>query len=260
MRYFVDQRSVVRAIWGRSDLILLVFAGAAAEFALNRAVDWLFFTGKIPQDPIGRLLSTVRYAQQIVFADEEGAHRTIDRISAVHGAVEQQRGQSIPQWAHRDVLYMLIDYSERSHQLLYRPLTSHERQELYTVFLRVGRRLDISELPETYADWKADRQSHLLRDLAYSEFTAKLFRQYRRHLGAWRYELLRAVQAQLVPRHVGRLLGLRENPLLANSLWMYRVFERLGLKSVIQTALLPPQYLEDIRKFERPPESLSAAT
>ena len=251
MRHFVDHRSVVRAIWGRSDLILLIFAGAAAEFALNRAVDWLFFTNNIPRDPIGRLLSTVRYAQGIVFADEKTAHQTIDRITAIHGAVERQRGQSIPQWAHRDVLYMLIDYSERSHQVLYRPLTRPERQELYSVFLRVGRRLHIQELPETYADWKLDRQSHLVRDLTYSEYTAKLFGQYRRHLGAWRYELLRVVQARLVPRHVGRMLGLRTSPLLTNSPLVYRIFDRLGLKPVIQRALLPPQYLEDIRKFER---------
>ena len=259
MEYFVNQRSIVRTIWSRSDLILLVFAGAAAEFALNRAVDWLFFTNKIPQDPIGRLLSTVRYAQGIVFADEETAHRTIDRINAAHGTVESQRGQSIPQWAYRDVLYMLIDYSERSYQLLYRPLTLTERRELYSVFLRVGRRMQIQELPETYADWKSDRQSHLVRDLAYSEYTSKLFTQYRKHLGTWRYELLRLVQAQLVPRHVGRLLGLRSSLLLSNSLWMYRVFEQLQLKPVVQKALLPPRYLEDIREFERPAGSLHTA-
>jgi hypothetical protein len=69
---FVERRSIVRTIWGRSDLILLIFAGSAAEFALNRAVDWLFFTNRIPQDPVGRLLSTVHYAQGIVFADENG--------------------------------------------------------------------------------------------------------------------------------------------------------------------------------------------
>jgi hypothetical protein len=63
-------------------LILLIFAGSAAEFALNRAVDWLFFTGKIPNDPIGRLFSTVRYAQEIVFVDEDTAQRTLGRINA----------------------------------------------------------------------------------------------------------------------------------------------------------------------------------
>ena len=95
-------------------MVLLVFAGSAAEFALNRAVDWLFFTGKLPGDPIGRLFVTASYAQQIVFADVSTASRALDRIRAAHQAVEHQRGQRIPDWAHRDVLYMLIDYSERA--------------------------------------------------------------------------------------------------------------------------------------------------
>jgi hypothetical protein len=57
---FVRQDSVVRRIWGDGDMVLLVFAGSAAEFALNRAVDWLFFTGKVPSDPIGRLFGSRR--------------------------------------------------------------------------------------------------------------------------------------------------------------------------------------------------------
>src|SRR3954467_14012635 len=105
---FVASNSIVRTIWGDADTILLIFAGAAAEFALNRAVDWLFFTGALPRDPIGRLFSTAAYAQQIVFADRATAHYTLSRIARVHQAVEQQRGQQIPAWAYRDVLYLLI--------------------------------------------------------------------------------------------------------------------------------------------------------
>src|SRR5215510_14903027 len=128
---FVHRRSIVRKIWGDPDVVLLIFAGSAAEFALNRAVDWLFFTGKIPRDPIGRLFSTVRYAQEIVFVDEEKARRTLDRINANHGTVEHQRRQPIPDWAYRDVLYMLIDYSERAYALLNRPLSISQQTDLY---------------------------------------------------------------------------------------------------------------------------------
>jgi hypothetical protein len=60
----VRTRSIVGLIWGEPDRVLLIFAGAAAEFALNRAVDWLFVTGRLPAHPIGRLFSTVRYAQR----------------------------------------------------------------------------------------------------------------------------------------------------------------------------------------------------
>src|SRR4051812_44105011 len=74
---FVRRDSIVRRIWGDGDLVLLVFAGSAAEFALNRAVDWLFFTGKLPDDPLGRLFATAGYAQHLVLADEIVASGTL---------------------------------------------------------------------------------------------------------------------------------------------------------------------------------------
>lgn len=251
MADFVPRQSIVRAIWGNSDSILLIFAGSAAEFALNRAVDWLFFTNQIPRDPIGRLFSTVRYAQEIVFADEVTAQRTLDRISAIHGAVERQRGQKIPAWAFRDVLYMLIDYSERAHQLLYRPLTAAERQELFTAFRRVGTGLHIEDLPDSYAEWQADRQRHLDRDLVFSPHTDRLFQQYRRHLGAWRYELLLEVQSLLAPERVLQLLGLNRSLFLPFAFDLYRLLEQLQLRSLVHRALLPPQYLDEVRQMER---------
>src|SRR5687768_8244800 len=111
MEFFVKENSIVRRIWGKSDTILFIFAGAAAEFALNKAVDWLYFTGRLPSDPLGRLFSTVSYARVIVFAPKEGAHKAIDRMRAIHSGVEASRGAVIPDWAYRDVLFMLIHYS-----------------------------------------------------------------------------------------------------------------------------------------------------
>src|SRR4026207_1005697 len=108
MQFFVERNSVVRKIWGKSDTILFVFAGASAEFALNKAVDWLYFTGRLPADPLGRLFSTVMYARQIVFSEKNAADKAIDKIAAIHAAVENSRGSKIPDWAHRDVLFMLI--------------------------------------------------------------------------------------------------------------------------------------------------------
>ena len=95
---FVAPGSIVRPIWGDADTILFVFAGSAAEFALNRAVDWLFYTGKLPADPLGRLFSTAGFAQDIAFVDEATARRSLDRIRAAHQAVERSRGQAIPAW------------------------------------------------------------------------------------------------------------------------------------------------------------------
>jgi hypothetical protein len=76
-----------------------------AEFALNRAVDWLFFTGKLPSDPIGRLFATRRLRAAHRLRRRNGPPRArLDAIRAVHAAVEHQRGQRIPDGAHRDVL------------------------------------------------------------------------------------------------------------------------------------------------------------
>lgn len=251
MKDFVERHSIVRSIWGNSDLILLIFAGAAAEFALNRAVDWLFFTNKLPRDPIGRLFSTARYAQDIVFVDEDTAIRTLDRITEIHRAVERERGSRIPDWAYRDVLYMLIDYSERAHHMLYRPLKRAEKCDLYDVFYRVGNGLQIPELPASYDAWRIDRRLHLERDLAYSKHTSRLYGEYRRHLGYWRYELLLQVQAVMAPERVRRLLKLERIPLFREMFGLYGLFNDLYLRSFVQSLLLPPKYLKLIYQFDR---------
>ena len=253
MSDFVRRDSIVRRIWGDGDMVLLIFAGSAAEFALNRAVDWLFFTGKLPGDPIGRLFATAGYAQQIVFADELTASLTLDRINAVHQAVERQRGQSIPDWAHRDVLYMLIDYSERAHELLARRLSADEQAELYDVFRRVGTGLRIPNLPQSYDEWRVDRESHLRRDLLHGNGTAALYDQYRNHLGSWRYHLLLRIQAILTPGHVRALLRLQPAEWLRPLLSVYPILVRIGLRSIIQRLLMPPRYLSAVRALDHPP-------
>ena len=255
-RDFVDRHSIVRKIWGNPDLVLLIFAGSAAEFALNRAVDWLFFTGQIPRDPIGRLFSTVRYAQEIVFVDEEHARRTLDRINGQHSSVENQRGQTIPDWAYRDVLYMLIDYSERAYSLLYRPLSQPERNDLFQVFLRIGEALCVQELPETYAEWKTDRRRHLVQDLVYSKHTSMLYQAYRKHIGVWRYCLLLEVQALLAPNEVRQLLHLNSNRLIGGMAQAYGVVGRGSLRSLVHTLLIPPRYWAEVRGFDRSASSV----
>ena len=109
MGYYVSEHSIVRKIWGEADTVLLIFAGAAAEFTLNKAVDWLYFTGRLPADPLGRLFSTVEYARHIIFSEEGEAIKAIHKITAIHKTVEASRGAQIPDWAYRDVLFMLID-------------------------------------------------------------------------------------------------------------------------------------------------------
>lgn len=240
----------MRRIWGDPDLILFIFAGAAAEFALNRAVDWLFFTGRLPSDPLKRLFSTASYAQRIALADLDTAERTLERVRAAHTSVERERGAHIPVWAHRDVLYLLVDYSERAFQTLHRPLDAAEQEELWEVFRRVGVGLGILELPPTYADWQVDRERHLKRDLIFSEHTTALYTAYRRHLGPWRYLLLRRIQTLLVPEHVRQLLGLPERAWVQPLLLLYPLLANLGLRSEIRWVLVPSEHLTAVQRLD----------
>jgi uncharacterized protein (DUF2236 family) len=253
-KWFVDADSIVRRIWGDADVVMLIFGAGAAEFALNRAVDWLFFTGAIPSDPLGRLFSTAAYTQDIIFAEHARAEHTLARIRAIHASVERARGARIPDWAHRDVLYMLIDYSERVFHTLYRPLTAAEKAELYDVFLRTGTALQIPDLPPDYTSWQLDRVQHLKQDLTFSPYTAALYAAYRRDLGAWRYELLRQIQAVLVPEHVHRLLHLPRVPWIRPATWVYPTVARLGLRPIIRQALIPPQYIAAVHNLDTAPQ------
>ena len=252
--WFVHPQSVVRQIWGKADTILFIFAGAAAEFALNKAVDWLYFTGRLPADPLARLFSTVEYARMIVFSTEHGANQAIDRITAIHQGVEQARGAQIPDWAYRDVLFMLIDYSIRAYELLERRLTLAEREEVFNVFNRVGTRMGIAGLPQTYTEWEIMRKAHLQDNLHKSEFTVDLYRQYRRHLGPVRYWLLKQVQVLTVPAVVRQYLGLTGPPLLKQALGLYKLSRRFRLDWLVKEALLPSAYKAQIRGLDTRPE------
>jgi len=247
---FVAPNSIVRTIWSSSDIILLIFAGAAAEFAANRAVDWLFFTNKLPNDPIGRFFSTVRYAQEIIFADEATAQQTMARINHIHRAVERQRGDTMPDWANRDVLYMLMDYSERAFRMVERPLTPAEQAELFDLFHRVGAGLGVRDLPIDYTAWQADRQQHMERDLLRSRYTDALYARYRKHLGWWRFNTMVNVQALLVPPHVKQVLGLRA-PRLPGGVAAYRLLRRMGLRTHLQRLMVPREHLPAVWQLDQ---------
>lgn len=253
MRMFVSENSVVREIWGKSDTVLFIFAGASAEFALNKAVDWLYFTGRLPGDPLGRLFSTVGYARQIVFSTEEVAHKAIDKMAAIHAGVEQKRGQSIPDWAYRDVLFMLIDYSIRSYELLERKLTETEKAEVFDTFYRVGSRMGLKGLPQRYQQWLASRQSHLTENLQESKYTLDLYKQYRKHLKPIRYMLLLEAQKLVTPHIVKQMLGLGKIYWLVPVLAVYKITRQFNLDWLLKEAILPGAYKSEIKALDHVP-------
>lgn len=251
MEYFVKKGSIVRKIWGKSDTVLFIFAGASAEFALNKAVDWLYYTGRLPSDPLGRLFSTVAYAHRIIYLPYSGAVDAIDNITAVHTGLEKKRGQNIPQWAYRDVLYMLIAYSIRVYELLEQPLKEEQKEEVYDVFYRVGLQMKIENLPANYKEWLHDREQHLNQNLKNSNYTIDLYQQYKKHLGSVRYWLLIQSQKLICPPKVCDLLGLKNNPILSAALAGYKLSRLLQMDKILKLLFLPGEYKEQIRELDR---------
>jgi hypothetical protein len=254
-QYFVSKHSIVRQIWGKADTILFVFGGSAAEFALNKAVDWLYYTGKLPADPLGRLFSTVRYAQKIIFMDLHTAHKTIDNITAIHQAVEHNRGQRIPDWAYRDVLFMLIHYSITAFELLERKLSFTEKEEVFDVFYRVGARMNLQGLPQNYSDYLLTRKQHLEQNILKNTYTQHLYVQYKKHLGWFRYAILIEGQKAIIPVHVRIQLGFVTFTAMKPLLFFYKIAKVLKLEKTLKLALLPPQYYDEILVLDMQPGS-----
>lgn len=248
---FVQKDSIVRKIWGNADTVLLIFAGAAAEFPLNKAVDWLYFTGRLPADPLGRLFSTVRYAQDIVFADYLDAVNAIDKITAIHKAVETSRNDKIPDTAYLDVLFMLIDYSIRATELLGHTLSAKEKAEVFDVFHRVGTRMGLKGLPSSYSQYQINRTANLETNLASSVFTEDLYLQYKKHLGRSRFFILLQAQALLVPKKLRRLLPLPRLPLFYPLFLFYRSARSLKFDRFIKIVLLPSAYKVQIAGLDK---------
>lgn len=250
MEQFVDDKSIVRAIWGKADTVLFIFAGAAAEFALNKAVDWLYFTGRLPTDPLGRLFSTVSYARKIVFSKNDNALKAIDQITAIHATVENNRGAKIPDWAYRDVLFMLIYYSIASFELMERKMTLSEKEEVYNVFYRMGMRMNLKSLPLTYSTWLGAREQHMENDMEKSKYTIDLYSQYKKHLGKVRYWILLQGQAMVVPEKVKSLLGIKNFSMLTPALFVYKFSRMLNLDRIIKKIVLPRKYHQEFKALD----------
>lgn len=247
----MKKNSIVCEIWGCSDTVLFIFAGCAAEFSINKEVDWLYFTGKLPQDPLRRLFDTVRFAQAILFQDEKEALKAINQVNKAHHNVEAARGREIPQWAYRDVLYMLIDYTIKSFEITTRKLSSSEKEDVFLHFRWVGEHMKINELPRSYKIWLIDREQHLRSNTSFSQYSQDLYKQYRKHLGAMRYLLLMEIQQLILVKTVKRKLGLKGKSRLQVFVPLYQKVRLLKLFKFIQYQMMPSKYLKEIKQLNR---------
>lgn len=243
--------SMLRPIWGSTDITLFIFAGAAAEFALNKEVDWLYFTGRLPSDPIGRLFSTVSYAQRIIFSENQESAFTIEEINRAHAGVEKARGFNIGEEAYHEVLFMLIYYSMACFELLNRKLTLEEKDEIVHSFAQIGARMHLQDLPDNYASFQKTYGHHLDTRLERSHLTTDLYRQYRKHLGAFRYFVLLEVQRLIVSEPVNRILRLGKPRVAGLVLPIYKGLRRLGLHRPFMYVMIPKKFLPQFKEMAK---------
>jgi uncharacterized protein (DUF2236 family) len=244
--------AVLQRIWGSPDALMLIFAGGAAEFATIKAVDWLFFTNALPADPIGRFFETVRFSQSVFFAPPAQARATLSRINQIHQHVEAAREATIPHWAHQDVLFILIDYGERAHAIVFGPMSAADRQAHFETLITLGRAMGLPGLPATYAAYQQQRHEQLLSDYANTPLTEQLFEAYRTALGPFRYWLLRQLQAALIPDELRAVTRLPAQPLVNALLRGYRYLPGGGNKvRWLHGMLLPPPFGSQLRQLAR---------
>ena len=251
MEYFVKTDSVVRKIWSDADCILFIFGACAGEFALHKSVDWLFFTGKLPNDPIGRLFSTVAYAQKIIFEEKSKADQTLSMMKNIHVNVENSRGFTIPNLAYQDVLYMLIEYTISATELLNHTLSLADKEEIFEVFRRVGDKMGIRDLPENFEDWKNIRTKSLKTNYLRSNFSDQLFEAYRNNLGIVRNCIMLEVQKELLPIELKEIKPTEIHSFFKPAIIFYAKIRRFKPFSILKFVLLPKVHSKTLRTFHK---------
>ncbi len=144
---------------------------------------------------------------------------------------------------------MLIWYSIRSYEVLYHKIDEAGKNEVFDVFYRVGRRMGLEGLPLSYKEWQAAHPEHIEKDTICGHFTDDLYRQYRKHLGAPRFFLLKKVQALLAPEPVKHMLQLEDPGILHLLLGLFKLCRLLRLDRPLAESLPPAQYTAQLRNI-----------
>src|SRR5215831_17517399 len=147
---------ITRTIWGEAENILLIYAGAAAEFALNPENHWLLYTGRLPSDPLRRFENTLRYQQKLIFTPQEVVPALARHLKGIHTEVEERRSQEqgeikISNQAYLQVFAMLIEYGVLGYEYLHRRKMTQDEKEAYFNDIRsITLMMEIRDFPEEY--------------------------------------------------------------------------------------------------------------
>jgi hypothetical protein len=103
---------------------------------LNPENHWLFYTGKLPSDPLRRFETTLRYQRKLFFTPQEAIPALARRIKDIHKDVEKSRSQEegavkISDQAYLQVFSMLIEYGILGFEYLHRRKMTQQEREAY---------------------------------------------------------------------------------------------------------------------------------
>ena len=145
---------------------------------------------------------------------------------------------------------MLIHYSIASFEVLERKLSAEEKEEVFNVFYRLGKRMNLEGLPENYRAWLTVREYDLEHDLTKSAYSMDLYKQYKKHLGAFRFRVLLEGQIMIIPDKVRELLHFRKFSLLSPFVPLYKASRLLKLDGYIKSLILPPAYKKEFKALD----------
>ena len=110
--------------------------------------------------------------------------------------------------------------------------------------------MGLKELPPDYTSWLPVRQAHMMQDLQKSEYTADLFKQYKKHLGAMRFKVLIEGQKLVVPERVKELLNFSDFSFLTPVVPLYKVSRLMKMDWLLKNILLPSDYKDQINALD----------
>lgn len=94
------------------------------------------------------------------------------------------------------------------------------------------------------------RETDMQNNLAKSQYTIDLFKQYKKHLEPVRYFILIEVQKLIIPERVRKLLGFKKVSFLTFILPFYKLSRVLHLDDQIKKSLLPKKYVKQIYELD----------
>ena len=147
---------------------------------------------------------------------------------------------------------MLIYYSIASFELLERKLSNEEKDEIVSIFARIGCQMQIDDLPSNYSEWKRTYERQITSSLKKSSFTEDLFKQYKKHLGAFRYFLLLDIQRMLVSGYVNKLLSLGRPRIVRWLIPVYRQIRKYKFHKMLILMMVPRKFKDQVMAMDRP--------